>query len=57
MTLELRGMVPTEGEGALVCGPYACFILQLLLAAHLFVTASSSHGAYKTASTTMDAFA
>lgn len=57
MTLELRGMVPTEGDGALVCGPYACFILQLLLAAHLFVTASSSHGAYKTASTSTDAFA
>lgn len=56
MTPGLRGTGPAEGRGSHRCGPYARFILQSLLVAHLFAAAWSSQGAYKTVSTSMDAF-
>ena len=56
MTPGLRGTAPTEGRGSHSCGPYAHFILQSRLVGHLFVAAWSSQGAYKTVSTSMDAF-
>lgn len=37
-------------------GPHACCTLQLFFAAHLFVMASLSHGAYKGTGTYMDGF-